>query len=173
MDNQGVTRSEYRLGQLSLHTVKLIEALRAGNVGDILTDEELARICGRDTKVGGEGYPNLQTAVKRCTKEHAVNWERVPGAACIKCINAKEARDRSQRTRRHIGRAAKRSVAELQAYSETAMENTERSEHLVALAQAGTLAVVADNRTTKKLEARNIANPLDLTKLLEVWKENK
>jgi len=168
-----VKRMDMVGGQKSLATVKLIERLKTGTPGEMLTDEALTVIAERDTRTGGNGYANLNTAIRYCEREHGIVWSRVAGASCIKCCNPGDIRTLSHKTRRHVRKAAHRSVIQLQAVDPVAMSDTERSEHMVCLAQAGTLAVVADNRTTKKLEARTVTKPLDLTKLLEVWKENE
>ena len=54
---------------LSPVTSKLIDLLKKGQIGDILTDEEMTSHCGKDTRPNYKGYGNLQTAIKRVRKK--------------------------------------------------------------------------------------------------------
>lgn len=175
MDHTEVTRTGVPF-RMSLATSKLIEAMKNGKPGDMLTDEELERICGlacHSRQKGGEpgkGYGYVGTAIRYCVREHRVVWKRVPRAACIKCLKPDEIRTVAKARRRHICKVGKWGVRELATVEIDRLSDSERREHLLCTAQLGALAGMADNTMTKKLEARNVTQAPDMQRLLEAMK---
>lgn len=144
---------------LRLETLKLIEKLKAGKIGDVLTDGELTELCGKCTRVGGEGYAYLLSAIKYVLREHGLVWRRVTGEDTIKCLDAKEVRSKAAADRQSTSRRGKRTVRQIQAVYDTADETT-RAALNRELSTHGALVAMASNKMQKKLEARNpVAEP--------------
>jgi hypothetical protein len=57
------TKEFTAIPHLHVATSLLIEKMRVGRMGDVLSDEELTGVCGHATSVGGAGYGYLQTAL--------------------------------------------------------------------------------------------------------------
>lgn len=156
----------------SLATKRLIELLSdiAKPHGSRLTDEVMSEHCGKDTRPGGDGYGNLGTAIRACEKD-GIMWKREPGAGCIvKCDNER-VMDAAGKARKHGKRTAGRALNQLRCADLNAMTPEGRTEYLAELAVAGTMVVAADNRTMKKLKARNVQSPIDPGRLLEAFKD--
>ena len=85
MQTESVKATAVQQG-MRLATAKLIEVLSAGKVGDVLTDEQLYTICERKTMPVGNGYVNLQSAIRHVLKNYGLVWRRVATAGCIKCL---------------------------------------------------------------------------------------
>lgn len=152
---------------MRLETVKLIEALKQGKVGDTKTDEELKAICGKDTFVGGAGYAYLQSAIRHVlNNEPHLVWQRVTGAGCIKCLGAPEVASTADSVRRSTCRREKRVVRQMRAVYKDA-EDGEQKELGMRMAVHGTLAAMASSQMAKKLEARDVSEAADPAKLLE------
>lgn len=151
---------------MMLPTSKLIGALKDGPIGATRTDEDLSRISERDTRVGGTGYGYLQSAIRHVLRHHQLVWKRIPGAGAIKCLGSSETVTYARSRTKGIARSARRTVQQLRAV-EADVQDDKKSEYLVTMAQAGTLAQLASDSGRKKLEARDIDRPLDLSKLLE------
>ncbi len=161
-----VTRTSAVPG-MRLETVKLIDALKTGKPGDTYTDEQLQQICDKDTRVTGDGYSYLGSAIRHCRNNHGVVWERVKGAGCIKCLNWEEVGESVDGDRRRIHRRAKVSCKKIATVDLAVVPEAGRVAFLAKAAHVGTLAAISDKGSQKKLEARKVTEPLDLKKLLE------
>jgi hypothetical protein len=150
---------------MMLPTSKLIGTLRDGPIGATRTDEELSRIAERDTRVGGNGYGYLQSAIRHVLRHHQLVWKRIPGAGAIRCLGGSETITYARSRTKGIARSARRTVQQLRAVERDVAPETQ-SEYLVTMAVAGTLQQLASDSGRKKLEARGIDSPLDLGKLL-------
>lgn len=151
---------------MMLPTSKLIGTLKDGPIGATRTDEELSRIAERDTRVGGNGYGYLQSAIRHVLRHHQLVWKRIPGAAAIKCLGGTETIDYARSRTKGVARSTRRTVQQLRAVEADVAED-KKSDYLLSLAHAGTLAQLASDNGRKKLEARGIDSPLNLGKMLE------
>lgn len=151
-------------------TSKIIDKLKNGEVGDIVTDEELKDICGKDTKPHGNGYGNLGTALRILERKHDKVWLRVKGANCLKCCNSTEIADVCdndiQRVRRRTNRTNNRIV--LVDISQLSSDDAKR--FMANSALSGTIELMSRRNTIKKLIARGTKTSIDLPKLLAVFK---
>lgn len=155
---------------LRVETAKLVDALRTGSSGDILTDEQLHTVCGKGVKPGEPGYPYLQSAIRRTLSEYGLVWKRIVGAGCIKCLESREILSLGKNARRHIHRCSKRAMRQLGEVVPAELDNEERIAFHTLCAQHGTLLAMSSTSTAKKLAARNISEPVDISKLLEAMK---
>ena len=57
----------------------LIDVLKGGAIGDVKTDEDLKRICGRDVTARSGHAGILYSAIRYCVREYKVVWERERG----------------------------------------------------------------------------------------------
>lgn len=158
---------------MSPETQRLIEKLKEGKPGDVLTDDELREVCGKNTRVGCEGYANLWSAIRHCDREHGVAWSRVRGAWCIKCLGATELQDEDDASNKSIHRKTKRDLRRLKiATTHTnGMDDAGRTQLNLRIAQKATMLMFSSSQTRKKLDARNITKPLDMNRLLDAWKD--
>lgn len=164
--NTEVTQSHAVPG-MRLETVKLIDALKDGKPGDTFADEQLQAICGKDTRVTGDGYSYLGSAIRHCRNNYSVVWERVKGAGCVKCLAWDEVGESVDGDRRRIHRRARVACKKLGTVDIQDVPEEQRVGFLAKAAHVGTLAAISDKASLKKLEARSITQPLDLKKLLE------
>lgn len=156
--------------QHSVATSLLIECLKGGESGDEVTDEELFEICHKATVSGANGYGNLQSAIRYCLRQGVV-WQRVRGEDKIRCLDGPEKLARAEFDKRGIRRRAKRSVRVLGSIDrEKDFDNDQdRRRFDVHFAQQSTIAVLADSYTTRKLEAKTKPEPVDRSRLLELF----
>jgi len=155
---------------LSVTTAKLIEKMKGGKPGDTLTDDELTEACGKNTKVTGDGYSNLQTAIRYCVNNHGIFWQRITGAWMLKCLTASETLMTGSSQLKRISRRARRTVKQLRTINVAELPNGEAPKFNTLVAQCTSLAMFASTDATKKLEARGLTQPIDMGKLLEAMK---
>lgn len=137
---------------------------------DVVTDETLTEISGVDcTSERGRGF--VQRSIGFVAKWHGMCWRRVPGAGCIECLGPSGARQFAESNTKAITRKAKRNVVYLTNTTQYEMENGERIEHNLALAQSGTLCMF-DGKLAKKLKARDVQKPLNMNRLLEAFQRD-
>lgn len=153
----------------SLYTVKLIERMKDGKPGDVLTDEQLEDACGRDCSPSGEGYGNLQSAIRACRREFRVVWRRIREGGAIRCLVAEEIMSGADSDRKAIHRAAKRSVDKLACTNPAELDENGRKRLTTTMAVHGSMALLSKTETVKKLEARNVSKLIDSGKLLECF----
>jgi hypothetical protein len=167
-----VERTTTIIGQKRAETVKLIERMKDGKQGDRIADEDLRRLVGKSCAPGGEAYGYLMSAMRYCLKEHDASWERDRGTGSIICQGPSEARNSVASNLRSCRRRTNRDLRRLRVTCNGNMEDGERQQHNVLIAQVGAVAAMSDLKTTRKLEARNITQPLDMNRLLEAFKQN-
>ncbi len=163
-----VKKTEF-MPSLSLFSIKLIELLAEGKPGAVLTDESMSEHCGKDTRVTGDGYCYLGTAIKHVLRNKGIVWQRAKGAGCIKCLDPTEIRNESSAVRKRVSRLSKRSMRQLGTVALDELEDVEKREHLTCMAHMGTMVQFSDSHTAKKLAARNVSEPQDMRKLLEAF----
>lgn len=154
---------------MRLSTAKLIEALKGGRAGDVLTDEQLSQHCGRPTAVGGSGYGNLQSAIRHVLTNYGICWQRVVGSGCIKCIDSGEKAQRLGRKLKHIHRTARREMKVAQTIDMHAIANDEKPEVLATIAALGVMHQFAGKRSIKALAARKATSAPDLQRMLAAF----
>lgn len=166
MSEAVVTKTDAVPG-MRLETTKLIAKLKEGQVGDVLSDEQLTTLCGKDTSVMGDGYCYLGSAMRHVLNNFRVVWERIKGAGVIKCLSWSEVETSADGDRKSIHRRSRRAVTKLKTVDLSDVPEDGRPNFLTKAAQLGTLAAMSSTGMQKKLEARNVAEPLDLKKMLE------
>lgn len=132
-----------------------------------MTDEKMSRLCGRDTRTGGKGYQNLLGAIRYVRKHHGLDWKRVAGASCIECLSASKSLAAASADRASIRRKSKKTMLRLATIEGNDLSENEQRTHHAMIAQVGSLLMFTDGSTTKSLEARNVAKPLDRSRMLE------
>ena len=154
---------------MRLCTSKLVDLLKDGKAGDIVTDEQMEQACGRCTQVGGKGYQNLQTAIRHVIQEYHVVWRRQEGANCIKCLGSEEIVQVVGNTRRNMERAAKRVLLIANSADVNQLDGSQKARLLALTAQFSAVPIFLHRDTTKKLEARQIGPLSDNKKLLDAF----
>lgn len=158
-----------RHGQLGPTACMLVEAMKSGQPGSILTDEALTAICGKDTAPGMDGYPSLNKAIGYVTQHYGIVWKRVPKAGCIKVLDAHETAEEVCSDMTGIRRKTRRTIRKAAATKLADLTQDERTQMLATSAQLGAIALMADSGTTKKLAARNVETAPDVKKLMELF----
>jgi len=151
---------------LGVAASKLVARLKEGRVGEGLTDEELTRVAGKDTRVGGAGYGALMTAIRRCVAEGYV-WKRLRGADCIKCLDGPEILEFGETTRKAIHRASKRMTKRLGTIERDSLDEAQRRQFDTQFATQSALAVCSSTTTRKRLEVRTVKPNVDPKALIE------
>lgn len=156
---------------LSPVTAKLVDLLQKGVPGDILTDEIMTQHCGRDTRVKGNGYNNLQTAISRVERFHRLVWRREATVGCIRCLtdhgmisvgnsNMDKIRRKTRRTKRVLA------LVDI----ETLTEN-EQKEFMAKYTQIGTVELMLKPQVTAKLLMKGVTDMPELSKLLQSFEK--
>jgi len=157
----------------SVESSLLIAKLNKGEIGDILTDEELTEIARIPCNVGGKGYGYLQTAIRYCERQPPGErrvWKRVKGNNMIKCLDSDEIINHATGGMRGIHRRGKRIARQVTAIDLPTLENGKKSEALALISQAATLASFAHGRTTKMLRDKNVKKKIDMKLLVDAMK---
>jgi hypothetical protein len=155
---------------LSPVTAKIIDRLKDGNVGDIVTDEELQACCGRDTRPNQNGYGNLATALKRLERIHGKVWLRVKGSDCLKCCDSIEIANTCDNDIQRVRRRTKRLNRRASLVDVESLKPDDAKRFMANCAISGTIGLLSQTSTAKKLMARNTDKPIELPKLLEAFK---
>lgn len=156
---------------LSPATSKLVDLLKMGVAGQSRTDEDMTKYCGRDTRVGGKGYGNLQTAIRRVERFHHLVWRRVAGTGSIKCLNDEEKSSTGNSSINKIRRESSRSTRVLGLVDMANLPEDNQKEHLVRCVQIHTIAMMSKPATSKKLLVRGVTKSPALDLLLESFQK--
>lgn len=149
-------------GNCGLTSRKLIDKMKDGKPGDVLTDAELMGLCNRITSPGGNGYPALQTAIQYCEKDGVV-WRRVPGEKRIACQDGLGVLALAKNTRRRVGRQMRGSGRRLRAINPADLPNDQaRQQHRNEVVIALFVADSVGEEKVKKLDVENI--PLQINR---------
>jgi len=163
-----------------LATQQLIDLLEKHGPGDELADAELQKVCGKDTRpfvivdeltgahVAGDGYGNLQSAVRDILRRTGRRWERLPGKDRIRCLTAEEVVLRMTSDRKRVRRLATKNMRAARAVSLEDIPEARRRQYLGQVAVYGALMQATAPKTTKLLEKQeNQSAEPDKRKLLE------
>ena len=154
-------------------TCRLIDALKDGKPGDSMTDAELADICGLPCKPKAKGYSYLMSAIRYCEKD-GVFWKRIKAGNELRCLDAGEKLNVCEGDRKHISRVARRSVRRLGSIDVKELPADKMKQYHTQIAQAGTMALFADSKTTRKIASETEKQPIDRDKVIELFtKGNK
>jgi hypothetical protein len=166
MHQSNITNKFQAIQGISPTTAKLIERLKDGKPGDVLSDAELGEICGRETKPGEEGYQNLRSAIRYTMRHHNVYWERIIDAGQIKCLNGPETLTSNRRDFRMINRRAKFSAGKLRTVNPETLNLPDRSQYFTNRAQLGALTMFSATKTTKRLDDAEV-NTVEKVKAIQ------
>lgn len=142
-----------RIGNHSPYTNKLIERLRGGKPGDVLTDADLEAVAGFGCAVGQRCNSNLMTAIRYCEGEGII-WRRQRGQKSIACQRAAEVVEQAVADLRTVHRQVKRTSRRLIMTDTSELSSADKIRHSSLLTQAGTLAMVSHGATRKRIEER-------------------
>lgn len=170
MQTESVKATAVQQG-MGLETAKLIELLKGGKVGDVLTDEEMFAICERKTMPGGDGYGNLQSAIKHVETNYGLVWRRVKMTGSIKCYDDQEKYGVIGSMRRHIGKVSRRALVVGRSIQVDELPESERTEALVQVAQLKAIEQFSRTEMTKRLVARKATAAPDMAKLLQAFEK--
>ena len=159
-----------RHGNLGDVACLLVERLKDGVPGDVISDAALGPVCGRDTAPGGNGYPALMSAIRHCWKIFGVRWKRISGRDAIQCLSPSERAEEAESDVRAMRRKARRSRERLATIPTDQLTDQERGKLLARVCQIGTIELMTSPAAAKKIEAQNaeaIPNLKDVLRLFE------
>jgi ribosomal protein L20A (L18A) len=151
-------------------TLVLIEQLKKGKVGDVLTEEKIKEITGASVGVDQDDYGKLMSAMRHCVKSGVV-WQRIRGSRCIKCLNASEILDSSQSDISAIRRRARRSTLKIQTVDVAKVPEIERPSFFRTSAQLGAMAMFASKSSGEKLLEITKPQSLSLSDIAAVFQK--
>lgn len=169
MESEQVEARRIPVPGVCRETAAIIERIKTGRPGDIITDEELTKLIGKPTRPGGKGYGNLMSAIGRCIREYRILWQRIREGGCIECVSNSGKVLVAKAKRKQMYRKAKQSLVVTASIDLDGLSDDEKRRCLVESATAGTVIMMTKNATFKKLEARNVNNSLDLPRLLDAF----
>ncbi|HOY61643.1 MAG TPA: hypothetical protein PLK80_03280 [bacterium] len=136
----------------ALATRALIDALKEGGVGAVYTDEELKKICGKDTAPGGEGYGNLQSAINYVMQNYDLVWERERGQKRIRMISSREKINTMTRGLCGIRRRTRKNIRVASTIDRGALTPEESRKAEATAAALGVINMFTKPKTVKKIE---------------------
>ncbi len=147
----------------SVPRAKLEDRLRAGTVGETITNAELATIIGCDPR-STKGYRLTATAINFVAKYHGRTWGRMLREGYIQCLDPKQIDGVAQSSRRRVRRIATTAVFKIgNADLKLADDATKQS----LLSHAVAFGVIAAQATSpKEFKAAVPANALDMKSLI-------
>ena len=158
-----------RYGNCGVTACLLIEKLKDGKPGDVLTDEELRAICEKNTTPGGNGYTSLMSAINYCIANHGVRWKRIAKANAIRVSDSEDLVVESGSDLQSIKRKARRSKQKIAIIDPSELDESSVQRLYARSAQVGAIEVFSQKATTKKLEVRNDGEVPSLNKVLELF----
>ena len=153
---------------VSIHTARLVAYLSMGKPGDVLTDEQLTERCGKNTRVSGDGYSYLLTAIRYVQRHHELAWFRIRGSNAIKGGNADEILEHSESGVSGIRRRSKKIMTQIGIARTGELDDAGMTKANVIAAQVGTMLLMTKRKTCKKLENME-KEQLDPSKLLSAF----
>ena len=172
MENEQTEQVEARripVPGVSRETAALVERLKTGTHGDLITDVELSKLIGKDTRPNHKGYSNLMSAIGRCLREYRILWQRVRQENCIECVNDIGKVEVVKSKRQQIHRKARKSMRVSASVDLDGLDDAAKRLLLTETAITGTIALATKESTAKKLQARSFDTALSLPKLLEMF----
>lgn len=152
-------------------TALFVETLRAGKIGDVLTDEKLDVVAGDGhCGPGGSHYSHLMSAIRIARKQYGVVWRRVPKAGYLKCLSDGERVDLSRSITRRVHRMAHRGRQVLETVDAAKLDDAQRREFGAQLAVSGALLAMSSQPAQKALADQNVTESVTLPKLLAAFK---
>ncbi len=155
---------------LSVFTAQIIEYLQKKQIGDVITDEELEKVCGKNTSPNREGYGYLATALKYLEKQGKV-FGRIREASAIKMLNSSEVVEVGGAMLKRTAKIAKRGIQKLETVNINSLSQEEKRRFCSYSAQMGALKLFSSKGTTKLLEVREVQTPImSKDRMLEFFK---
>ena len=167
MDNQ-IAKVAF---QESEETSILTSMLEKGKVGDELTDEEMTRACGQNTKVKGEAYNKLHRAMRRAQKNYGIVWFRLLKQNRIRCATAPETVEIATRKIKREGRSAKRTREMLCTVNVNDLEGEDKRLIMCQMVQLATIEIFCSGKTQQKMLTRGIRQETELPRLLDAFRQ--
>lgn len=151
----------------SLETSMLIKAIQNGKPGDVMTDEELTKVCGKQTAPHGEGYSYLMSAIRHVLREHRILWKRIREKGCIKCLGNEECLMEVRGDLKATGRKARRARTKLVAIDNSALSHGKRLEAVALEYIMGMVAKIGKPSIVKRLTENDEFKPPPLKELMD------
>jgi len=160
-------------------TQKLIDRLKDGKPGEILTDEALTEIAGGyDTRASvggrqGKGYPYLTSAIRYVLRNYAVVWDRVHGGNYIRCVEDPDKLSLANTGLNRVRKAARKSARVLGTINIENLTVEQVQERNASLAITGAICQFTDRNTLKALSVRNVQSTpqIDTQSVIDLFKK--
>jgi len=139
------------IGAIGPFTQRAIERLRLGRPGEVITDEEMSNVLGRDC-TAANGANNVRTAIRRVKLDHGVWWERIRGEGYWRCLDDREKVDSGERRVRLTARQARRIAAETTTIDVSRLDEQARLDFHLNQIQAGLMFTSGGSAMRKRLQ---------------------
>jgi hypothetical protein len=149
----------------------LADRLKSGKPGDVVTDEELTSVCLKDTRVDGDGYNNLLSAMRYCEKTQGVVWQRVRGENRLECQND-EGKYHAGRSRLSSARRFARTASRVLLLTDIdSLPEDDRPKARAAAAVAGMMSAVSRPSAVKQLADMGASEVPAQKALLDIFRK--
>lgn len=158
------------VGQVSVDSLMLARRLRAADVGETISYDEMNALIRRDVR-GAAEYA-LKTARKIALRDNQIVFGTVTGVG-IKRLSDDEITSEPKRMFQRIRRAANRTVQVVACADPSKVSPDKQREISAALSIAGTIALFASPKSITAAEAMAVASPtpakLDVGELVKLF----
>lgn len=132
-------------------TSALINTLKAGKVGDTLTDLQLKEIAGVDVSPQAKHCAYLYTAIRYCINHVGIVWQRIRKSSSISCLNSSEIVSDSTSEISRLRRRSHRAQKKLYAVKLSELSADDQRQFAVNSAQISAVHLFAGKRAHDKL----------------------
>lgn len=158
-----------RHGNLGPDACILVEKLKDGKPGDIVSDEELTKLCGKPTEPHGIGYPALMSAIRYTVNTFGVRWKRIRGEKAISVLKPSERVEEEYKSLGSIRRATRRTLRMASTVDTKELDEAQKTRHFAVMAQYGAIELMAKPQTTQAIESKQTYSVPNLTHVLELF----
>lgn len=148
----------------SVARAKLEDRLRAGTVGETITNAELATIIGFDPR-STKGYRITAAAINFVARYNGRTWGRLLREGCIQCLDPKQIDAVAGSSRRRVCRIARTTMAKIK---NADLNSADHGTKLSLLTHAAAFGVIAAQSSARQaFKDGTPANALDLRSLAD------
>lgn len=158
-----------KFSKMSVFTASLIDYLIKAEIGDVITDDEMTEVCGKDTRPNKSGYGNLKSALNYLLNNEGMVFERIRGSDAIKCLDSKETVISAEGDLKGMHKRAKKVRKKTMTVDQTQLSSEDIKRLSAVSAQVGFLELISKRDTFKKLVVKELPKHFkpDISKI--VW----
>ena len=167
IEQSEVSRLPHGHQSLSIVTSRLINRLKDGKIGDMITDEELSKVAGVEITSTSKNAANLRSAIRNVQREYRLVWKRQFRAGYIKCCDALEVTNHCGKSIEQVARKSRYTVKTLLCADATKLEPRERDRHTNYIVVASLSASATSAAGQRIISKHGVVNPVNLLETIE------